>query len=87
MEEEQIDPLSDKMELFFKKVIASVYLDGVTAVTDLEGNPPNQANNYLLSPDGKTFTGIFYDTPPNQKGKKYTFQITEGKNGKWSIKY
>ena len=35
--------LSTKMETFLKKVIASVYLDGVTDVTDGEGNPPNEA--------------------------------------------
>ena len=87
VEEEQIDPLSEKMELFFKKIIASVYLDGVTAVTDMEGNPPNEANGYLLSPDGKTFTGIFYDMPPNEKGKKFPFVISEKSEGNWAISY
>ena len=81
------DPLSEKMELFFKKVISSVYLDGVTSVTDAEGNPPTSANNYLLSPDGKSFSGIFYDSPPNEKAKKYSFLIAEGQDGTWSIKY
>ena len=81
------DPLSEKMETFFKKVISSVYMDGVTEVTDLQGNPPTSANNYLLSPDGKSFSGIFYDAPPNEQAKKYPFKITEGNNGKWSIKY
>jgi len=83
----QTDPLSDKMELFFKKVIASVYLDGVTSVTDTQGNPPNQANNYLMSDDGKTFTGVFYDSPPGEKTKQFPFQITEGAAGKWTISY
>lgn len=79
--------LSTKMETFFKKVIASVYLDGVTSVTDPEGNPPNMNNNYLMSADGKTFSGIFYDSPPGEEAKKFPFQITEGQEGKWSIKY
>lgn len=79
--------LSEKMELFFKKVISSVYLDGVTEVTDTEGNPPNARNNYLMSPDGKSFSGIFYDSVPNEQAKQYPFSITEGANGKWSIKY
>jgi len=79
--------LSTKMETFFKKVIASVYLDGVTSVTDAEGNPPNMNNNYLMSTDGKSFSGIFYDSPPNEEAKKIPFQITEGAEGKWSIKY
>jgi hypothetical protein len=87
VEEDQDDPLSDKMELFFKKVISSVYMDGVTEVTDLQGNPPNQANNYLMAPDGKSFSGIFYDVPPNDQAKKFPFNIKETGNGKWQIKY
>ena len=85
--EESVDPLSSKMELFFKKVISSVYMDGVTEVTDLQGNPPNESNNYLMAPDGKSFAGIFYDSPPNEQAKKFPFKITEGANGKWQIKY
>jgi hypothetical protein len=81
------DPLSDKMELFFKKVISSVYMDGVTEVTDMQGNPPNASNNYLMAPDGKSFAGIFYDSPPNESAKKFPFKIMEGASGKWSIKY
>lgn len=81
------DALSEKMEMFFKKVIASVYLDGVTEVTDAEGNPPNSSNNYLMSEDGKSFSGIFYDTPPNEQAKQFPFTITEGQEGKWSIQY
>ena len=87
VEEVQADPLSDKMELFFKKVISSVYMDGVTEVTDLQGNPPNQANNYLMAPDGKSFSGIFYDSPPNEQSKKFPFKIIEQGSGKWQIKY
>ena len=81
------DPLSDKMETFFKKVIASVYMDGVTDVTDPEGNPPNASNNYLMAPDGKSFSGIFYDSPPNEEAKQYPFTITENQQGAWQIKY
>lgn len=86
-EVETMDPLSDKMELFFKKVISSVYLDGVTEVTDLQGNPPTAANNYLMAPDGKSFSGIFYDSMPNEQAKKYPFKISETAEGKWQIKY
>lgn len=81
------DPLSEKMELFFRKVIASVYLDGVTNVTDNQGNPPNQANNYLMAPDGKKFSGIFYDNAPGEKPKQFPFVISEGASGKWNISY
>jgi hypothetical protein len=84
---QQGDALSEKMEMFFKKVIASVYLDGVTEVTDLEGNPPNSANNYLLSEDGKQFEGVFYDSPPNEKAKKFPFVIQEKSDGVWQIQY
>jgi hypothetical protein len=75
------------MELFLKKVIASVYRDGVTDVTDAEGNPPTAANNYLLSDDGKSFSGIFYDSPPGEQAKKYPFQIIEKGPDQWQIKY
>lgn len=85
--EQTPDPLSEKMELFFKKVISSAYLDGVTAVTDQEGNPPTNANNYLMSDDGKQFTGIFYDAPPNQQAKQFPFVINEKANGVWQIQY
>lgn len=79
--------MSSKMELFFKKVISSVYLDGVTSVTDKDGNPPNEANSYLMAPDGKSFSGIFYDSPPDDKAKKFPFKISEKSDGKWQIKY
>ena len=85
--EQTPDPLSEKMELFFKKVISSAYLDGVTAVTDQEGNPPSSANNYLMSDDGKQFTGIFYDAPPDQQAKQFPFVINEKANGVWQIQY
>jgi hypothetical protein len=80
------DPLSSKMELFFKKVISSVYLDGVGSVTDINGNPPNAANNYLMAPDGKSFTGKFYDQAAAE-GKEFPFQIMENQSGTWTIKY
>jgi hypothetical protein len=79
--------MSSKMGLFFKKVISSVYLDGVTSVTDKDGNPPNEANNYLMASDGKSFAGIFYDSPPDSKAKKFPFKISEKSDGKWQIKY
>lgn len=81
------DPLSDKMELFFKKVISSIYLEGVTSVTDAQGNPPNKANRYLMSGDGKAFSGIFYDQSPGEKPIQYNFSITEDSNGKWTLRY
>jgi len=87
VEQTASDPLSDKMELFLKKIIASVYRDGVTDVTDMEGNPPTAANNYLLSEDGRSFSGIFYDSPPGEQAKKYPFQIMDKGDNQWAIKY
>jgi hypothetical protein len=80
------DPLSQKMETFLKKVISSAYLDGVSDVTDMEGNPPNSTNNYLMSEDGKSFSGIFYDAS-GQKPKRFPFKITEKNDGNWGITY
>ena len=79
------DDMSGKMETFLKKVIASVYLDGVSSVTDDNGDPPNSSNNYLLSDDGKEFSGVFYGS--TAKGEEsFPFTITDN-NGKWSIEY
>lgn len=86
VEEGTPDPLSEKVELFLKKVIASVYVDGVTEVTDAQGNPPNASNNYLLSEDGKEFSGLFYDSPPTGKAKKYPFSIKDT-DGVWAVRY
>lgn len=79
--------LSDKVELFLKKVISSVYLDGVSEVTDKDGNPPNVSNRYLMAPDGKSFSGTFYDKSDKSKVKKFNFEIKEGSKGDWQIKY
>lgn len=79
--------IGTKIELFLKKVIASVYLDGVTDVTDKDGNPPNQANRYLLSEDGKSFSGTFYDAAPGEKPKQFSFTISEKSDGNWQISY
>ena len=81
------DDMSSKMETFLKKVIASVYLDGVTDVTDASGNPPNEANNYLMADDGKSFNGIFYDAAPGEKPKQFSFTISEKSDGNWQISY
>jgi hypothetical protein len=79
------DDMSGKMETFLKKVISSVYLDGVSSVTDDNGDPPNENNNFLLSDDGKEFSGVFYGS--TGKGKEaFPFTITDN-NGKWKIEY
>jgi hypothetical protein len=79
--------MSDKMETFLKKVIASVYTDGVTAVTDSQGDPPNQGNNYLFNAKDKIFSGIFHDSPKGGEKKQFDFQISEKSDGTWQISY
>ena len=79
--------MSHKIEAFLRKCIASVYLDGVDDVSDSEGNPPNEQNNYLLSEDGTEFSGIFYDRDSaTGKTKEFPFSIRDS-GGKWSISY
>lgn len=79
--------LSEKAELFLKKVISSVYLDGVSSVSDKEGNPPNISNRYLMAPDYKSFAGTFYDRSDKENVKKFDFEVKEGSKGDWQIKY
>ncbi len=78
--------MSSKVELFLKKVIASVYRDGVTEVSDKLGNPPNPSNNYLMGKDG-SFSGVFYDAPEGEDVKEFPFRIKEVSPGKWEILY
>ncbi|ATW62686.1 hypothetical protein SCBWM1_gp2 [Synechococcus phage S-CBWM1] len=77
-----------KVEKMLKGVISTVYRDGVARVVDSEGKPPSEANNFLMNPDGKSFSGVFI-TAKDAKGKrnKYNFVISEKSDGKWEIKY
>ena len=68
---------------FFSKIISSVYLDGVDRVTDAQGKPPSEENNFLLSEDGKKISGLFFDLG---KKEKYPFSISDV-DGKWFLKY
>lgn len=78
--------MGTKMEQFLKKVIGTVYLDGVGRVTDSKGKPPSEENNFLLSEDGKEFSGMFFDKQKPRE-KHYPFTITEKSDGQWSIRY
>lgn len=79
--------MGKKIETFLKKVIGTVYLDGVDRVTDSKGKPPSEGNNFLMSDDGKEFSGIFFDVLPDKKIKKFPFTISEKGEGQWSIAY
>ena len=80
------EDMSHKVEIFLKKVISSVYTDGVTDVTDEDGDPPGESNNYLLSDDGEEFHGVFYDKAKDGKTKEFPFRIFST-NGRWSVEY
>jgi hypothetical protein len=80
------EDLSHKVEKFLKKVISSVYTDGVTDVTDADGDPPGESNNYLLSEDGEEFHGVFHDNGRGGRNKDFPFRITN-EGGRWSIEY
>ena len=79
--------ISSKTELFLRKVISSVYTHGVTDVSDSQGNPPNIANRYLMSEDGESFSGVFYDAPPGEEARKFDFEIKKNSNDEWQISY
>ncbi len=78
--------MGKKMESFLRKVIGTVYLDGVGRITDNKGKPPSEDNNFLLSEDGKEFSGMFFDKKKPRE-KHYPFTITEKSDGQWSIRY
>jgi hypothetical protein len=78
--------MGEKMEKFLRKVIETVYMDGVGKIVDNNGRPPTERNNFLLSDDGKEFSGVFFDkTKPREK--HYSFTIADKGNGQWSIRY
>ena len=83
-EDESGAAMGKKMETFLKKVIGTVYLDGVSKVVGTDGSAPSEDNNFLLSDDGKTFSGFFFGK--GAQGKKFPFSITEN-SGTWQIKY
>ena len=78
--------MGSKMESFLRKVIATVYKDGVGKITDNNGRAPSEENNFLLSDDGKEFSGVFFDKSKPRE-KHYPFTISEKSDGQWSIRY
>jgi hypothetical protein len=83
---EDDDNMSHKVEKFLKKVLSFVYTDGVTDVSDSDGNPPGEGNNYLLSEDGEEFQGVFYDKGEKGNIKEFPFRIFNNA-GRWSVEY
>lgn len=85
-EDDSSAAMGKKMETFLKKVIGTVYLDGVTKVVDKDGSEPSEDNNFLMSDDGKTFSGVFFGRGGGTQVKKFPFKISESA-GKWQITY
>ena len=80
------EDMAYKIEKFLKKVISAIYTKGVTDVTDAEGDPPGESNNYLLSQDGTEFHGVFHDRSSDGKAKEFPFVISEN-GGRWQLEY
>jgi hypothetical protein len=77
-----------KVEAMLKKVISTVYRDGVARVVNTDGKPPSAENNFLMSEDGTTFQGVFITGKgPEGKRANYPFTIKESGEGKWQITY
>lgn len=76
-----------KVEELLRRVIGTIYRDGVARVVDKTGKPPQESNQFLMTKDGG-FEGIFI-TAPRENGKrdKFPFQITQKTEGEYQISY
>ena len=84
---EEVDTESESgMEDFVKdfliQTLSTKLLDGAISVTDDDCLPPSERNNFLLSKDGKKFSGWVTTATRNI----YQFELIEGKRGKWGVK-
>ena len=84
---EEVDTESEEgMEDFVKdfliQTLSTKLLDGAIEVTDDDCLPPSNRNNFLLSEDGKKFSGWV----TTGLRKIYKFELVESKKGKWSLK-
>ena len=70
------------MKDFFIQVLSTKLLDGAIEVTDDDCLPPSERNNFLLSEDGKKFSGWV----TTGLRKIYKFELVESKKGKWNLK-
>ena len=69
------------MKDFFIQVLSTQLLDGAIEVTDDDCLPPSERNNFLMSSNGKKFSGWVTTGMRNI----YKFELLE-KKGKWSLK-
>ena len=75
--------VEEQVEEMLLTAINSVYTGPeVFHVYDTEGLKPQRCNNYLMSDDGATFSGVFVDDDDNE----VSFTIRDN-NGVWQLKY
>ena len=82
MTQTTLDSVAVEVTDMLLNAINSVYRPGAHTVTDSNGNPPSEDNNYLLSEAGDSFSGIFTDNDNNE----FPFTVRD-KNGVWELKY
>ena len=73
--------MEDFVKDFLIQVLSTKLLDGAVSVTDDDCLPPSNRNNFLLSEDGKKFSGWVTTATRNI----YQFELIEGKKG-WGVK-
>ena len=74
--------MEDFVKDFLIQVLSTKLLDGAVSVTDDDCLPPSNRNNFLLSEDGKKFSGWV----TTGLRKIYKFELVESKKGKWNLK-
>ena len=74
--------MEDFVKDFLIQTLSTKLLDGAIEVTDDDCLPPSNRNNFLLSEDGKKFSGWV----TTGLRKIYKFELVESKKGKWSLK-
>ena len=74
--------MGEFMKDFFIQVLSTKLLDGAIEITDDDCLPPSNRNNFLLSKDGKKFSGWV----TTGLRKIYQFELVESKTGKWNLK-
>ena len=74
--------MEDFVKDFLIQTLSTKLLDGAIEVTDDDCLPPSERNNFLMSPDGKKFSGWVTTATRNI----YQFDLVESKKGKWGVK-
>ena len=78
---ESEEGMEDFVKDFLIQVLSTKLLDGAIAVTDDDCLPPSERNNFLLSRDGKKFSGWV----TTGLRKIYKFELLEKKES-WKVK-